>query len=316
MEFAVQKQGNQGDVMKPLQQVLAEADQQKVAVGHFNVSDLVALKAVYLAALELSVPVIVGVSEGERDFIGVFQIAALIRSIREQNTFPIFLNADHTHSIEKAREAAQAGFDSVVFDASALPFEENVAETKRAVIEMKAIHPSIVVEGEVGFIGSSSSIHDKIPDNMSPMTTPEQASEFVRRTGVDVLAPAVGTMHGMLKSMVDGETKKHVNPARIAAIKSATRIPLTLHGGSGTDDQGLLDAIQAGITIIHINTELRIAWRHGLESALAKRPDEVVPYKLLPDVVESIRRVVYSRLQLFNTSEKKTADLSLPPLRK
>ena len=290
--------------MKPLQQVLAEADQQKVAVGHFNISDLVALKAVYAAAREVNVPVLVGVSEGERDFIGVYQIAALVRSIREQNSFPIYLNADHTHSIEKAREAAQAGFDSVVFDGSALPFEENVTKTKQAAAEMRAIHPSIVVEGELGFIGSSSSIHDKIPEDMSPMTTPEQASEFVRRTGVDVLAPAVGTMHGMLKSMVEGQTKKHVDPARIAAIKRATRIPLTLHGGSGTDDQGFLDAIEAGITIVHINTELRVAWRRGLESALAKRPDDVVPYKLLPDVVESVKRVVYARLRLFNRSLK------------
>ena len=290
--------------MKPLQQILSEADQQKVAVGHFNISDLVALKAVYLAARELSVPVIVGVSEGERDFIGVQQIAALVRSLREQDGFPIYLNADHTHSIERAREAAQAGFDSVVFDCSALPFEENVTKTKQAVTEMKAIHPSIVVEGELGFIGSSSSIHDKIPEGMSPMTTPEQASEFVLRTGVDVLAPAVGTMHGMLKSMVKGETTKHVDAARIAAIKRATRKPLTLHGGSGTNDQGFLDAIEAGITIIHINTELRVAWRRGLESALARMPNEVVPYKLLPDVVESVKQVVYSRLRLFNTSIK------------
>jgi fructose-bisphosphate aldolase class II len=288
--------------MKLLQQTLAEADQHRVAVGHFNISDLVALKAVYSAAREVNVPVIVGVSEGERDFIGTYQIAELVRSIREQDGFPIYLNADHTHSIEKAREAAQAGFDSVVFDCSALPFEENVTKTRQAVIEMKAIHPSIVVEGELGFIGSSSSIHDKIPDNMSPMTTPEQASEFVLRTGVDVLAPAVGNMHGMLKSMVKGKIKKHVDTAQIAAIKRATRKPLTLHGGSGTEDQGFLNAIEAGITIVHINTELRVAWRCGLESALAKKPDEVVPYKLLPDAVESVRQVVYSRLRLFNTS--------------
>jgi fructose-bisphosphate aldolase class II len=293
--------------MKTLEQILAEADQQKVAVGHFNISDLVALKAVYLAAREVNVPVLVGVSEGERDFIGVHQIAAFVRSIREQDGFPIYLNADHTHSIEKAREAAQAGFDLVVFDGSALPFEENVAQTKQAMTEMKAIRPSILVEGELGFIGSSSSIHDKIPGGMSPMTTPEQASEFVRRTGVDVLAPAVGTMHGMLKSMVKGETKKHVDPVRIAAIKHATRKPLTLHGGSGTDDQGFMDAIEAGITIVHINTELRVAWRRGLESALAKKPDEVVPYKLLPDVVESVKQVVYSRLRLFNTALKGVA---------
>jgi fructose-bisphosphate aldolase class II len=290
--------------MKALQQILAEADQQKAAVGHFNVSDLTTLKAVYLAARELNVPVLVGVSEGERDFIGVHQIAALIRSIREQNAFPIYLNADHTHSIEKAREAAQAGFDLVGFDGSALPFEENVSKTKQAVTEMKAIQPSIVVEGELGFIGSSSSIHDKIPEDLSPMTTAEQASDFVQRTGVDVLAPAVGTMHGMVKSMVDGKTKKHVDAARIAAIKRATRKPLTLHGGSGTDDRGFLDAIEAGITIIHINTELRVAWRRGLESALARKPEEVVPYKLLPDVVESVKKVVYSRLRLFNACIK------------
>jgi fructose-bisphosphate aldolase class II len=102
--------------------------------------------------------------------------------------------------------------------------------------------------------------------------------------------------------MLQGETNKHVDPARIAAIKRATRIPLTLHGGSGTDDQGFLNAIEAGITIVHINTELRVAWRRGLEAALAKRPDEVVPYKLLPDVVESIKQVAYSRLRLFNAS--------------
>jgi fructose-bisphosphate aldolase class II len=293
--------------MKRLQQILAEADEQKVAVGHFNISDLVALKAVYLAAREVNVPVLVGVSEGERDFIGVREIAALVRVMREQNGFPIYLNADHTHSIEKAREAAQAGFDSVVFDASALPFEENVTRTKQAVTELKAIQPYIVVEGELGFIGSSSSIHDKIPDGMSPMTTPEEASEFVQRTGVDVLAPAVGTMHGMLKSMVAGETKKHVDPARIAAIKRATRKPLTLHGGSGTDDQGFLNAIEAGITIVHINTELRVAWRRGFEVALAKEADEVVPYKLLPDVVESVEKVVSSRLRLFNTALKAKA---------
>jgi len=290
--------------MKPLQQILAEADQQKVAVGHFNISDLVALKAVHLAAREVNVPVLVGVSEGERDFIGVRQIAALVRSLREQDGFPIYLNADHTHSIEKAREAAQAGFDSVVFDCSALPFEENVSKTKQAVTEMKAIHPFILVEGELGFIGSSSSIHDKIPENMSPMTTPEEASEFVRRTGVDILAPAVGNMHGMLKSMVEGKTKKHVDPVRIAAIKRATRKPLTLHGGSGTDDHGFLEAIEAGITIVHINTELRVAWRRGFESALSKDLNEVVPYKLLPEVVESVKQVVDSRLRLFNTSIK------------
>jgi fructose-bisphosphate aldolase class II len=271
-----------------------------VAIGHFNVADLVTLKAVFAAAQELKVPVLVGVSEGEREFIGVRQIAVLVRSLREEFDFPIFLNADHTHSLAKAIEAAKAGFDAIVFDLSALPFEENVRQTKEAVQALKAINPAILVEGEIGDIGTGSEIHEKAPDLSKGLTTPAQAKQFVESTGIDVLAPAVGNMHGMLKSMVQGETRKHLDIARIAQIKNAARIPLTLHGGSGTDDEDLRKAIAAGINIVHINTELRVAWRRGLEEGLSKQPDEVVPYKILPFAVESVKQVVLSRLRLFN----------------
>ena len=107
-------------------------------------------------------------------------------------------------------------------------------------------------------------------------------------------------MHGMLKSMVQGQTRKRLDIQRIGQIKSAAQVPLTLHGGSGTDDEDLRKAIAAGINIIHINTELRIAWRRGLEEGLAKQPQEVVPYKILPFAVESVKEVVRSRLTLFN----------------
>jgi fructose-bisphosphate aldolase class II len=262
---------------------------------------LVSLKAVFGAAQELRVPVLVGVSEGERDFIGVRQIAVLVRSLREEFDFQIFLNADHTHSLTKAIEAAKAGFDSIVFDLSALPFEENVRQTKKAVGALKKINPTILIEGEIGDIGTGSEIHEKAPDLSKGLTNPVQAKEFVESTGIDILAPAVGNMHGMLKSMVRGEIKKHLDIARIAQIKSAARVPLTLHGGSGTDDEDLRKAIAAGINIVHINTELRVAWRRGLEEGLAKQPNEVVPYKILPFAVESVKRVVLSRLRLFNS---------------
>jgi fructose-bisphosphate aldolase class II len=280
--------------------ILEQAEKNGVAIGHFNVADLVTLKAVFAAAQELKVPVLVGVSEGEREFIGVRQIAVLVRSLREEFDFPIFLNADHTHSLAKAIEAAKAGFDSIVFDLSALPFEENVRQTKQAVETLKAINPAILVEGEIGDIGTGSEIHEKAPDLSKGLTTPAQAKQFVESTGIDVLAPAVGNMHGMLKSMVQGETRKHLDIARIAQIKNAARIPLTLHGGSGTDDEDLRKAIAAGINIVHINTELRVAWRRGLEEGLSKQPDEVVPYKILPFAVESVKQVVLSRLRLFN----------------
>lgn len=286
--------------MRSLRDLLGEAQENGVAIGHFNVSDLVLLKAVFAAARELHVPVIVGLSEGEREFVGVRQIAAFVRSLREEFDFPIFLNADHTHSLAKAVEAANAGFDSIVFDMSALPFTENVRQTKQAVEALKAINPSILVEGEIGDIGTGSEIHEHAPDLSKGLSTAEEAKQFIESTEVDVLAPAVGNMHGMLRSMVRGETKKRLDIERIAEIKRAAQVFLTLHGGSGTDDEDLRKAIAAGINIVHINTELRVAWRDGLKRGLAEHPDEVVPYKILPPVVYSVQQVVNSRLRLFN----------------
>jgi fructose-bisphosphate aldolase, class II len=289
--------------MHSLRDVLEQSQKDRVAIGHFNVGDWVLLKAVLASGRELKVPVMVGASEGEREFIGVRQLAALVRSLREEWGCPIFLNADHTHSLAKAVEAAEAGFDAIVFDLSALPFEQNIRQTKEAVETLKTINPAILVEGEIGDIGTGSEIHEEAPDLSKGLTSPVEAKRFVESTGVDILAPAVGNMHGMLKSMVHGQTRKRLDIQRIAEIKNAAQVPLTLHGGSGTDDEDLRKAIAAGINIIHINTELRIAWRRGLEEGLAKRPDEVVPYKILPFAVESVKKVASSRLNLFN-SEK------------
>ena len=286
--------------MHDIRNVLELARKDGVAVGHFNVADLVLLKAVFSSAQELQVPVLVGASEGEREFMGVRQIAALVRSLREEFDFPVFLNADHTHTLEKAIEAAKAGFDTVVFDASALPFEQNVRRTKEAVEALKTINPAILVEGEIGNIGTGSEIHEIAPDLSKYLTTPTEAKQFVEFTGIDVLAPAVGNMHGMSQKMVEGEKKKRLDIERIAQIKTAARVPLTLHGGSGTDDEDLGQAIAAGISIIHINTELRVAWRSGLEASLAAQPNQVVPYKILPPVVESVKQVALARLRLFN----------------
>jgi fructose-bisphosphate aldolase class II len=283
-----------------LRNILEQAQTDGVAIGHFNVADLALLKAVFAAAHELRVPVMVGASGGERAFMGVHQIVALVRSLREEFNFPIFLNADHTHSLPEALEAARAGFDAIVFDVSAQPFEHNVRQTKEAVEALKATNPAILVEGEIGDIGTGSEIHETAPDLSKGLTSPGDAKRYVESTGIDILAPAVGNMHGMLKSMVRGETRKRLDIARIAEIKAATGALLTLHGGSGTDDDDLRKAITAGINIVHINTELRVAWRLGLEDALVKQPDEVVPYKILESPVERVKRVARSRMKLFN----------------
>jgi fructose-bisphosphate aldolase, class II len=254
---------------------------------------------VVAAAAETKLPVLIGASEGEREYFGARQLAALVKSQREESDLPIFLNADHTHSLAKAVEAANAGFDAVVIDFSALHFEENVVRTKEAVQAIRAINPAIVAEGEIGNIGTGSEIHETAQGDRA-LSTPEEARQFVEATGIDVLAPAVGNMHGMLKSMVQGKTKKHLDIERIGQIKQAAGVFLTLHGGSGTDDEHFRRAIAAGINIIHINTELRVAWRRSLEGSLAATPNQVVPYKILQPVVESIAEVVRSRLRLFN----------------
>ena len=282
-----------------LREILQRAESRHVAVGHFNFSELVVLKAAAEASRELGVPVVMGVSESEREFVGVRQAAALMRSIREETGQEIFLNADHTHSLEKAEAAARAGFDMIVFDASEKPLEQNVAETRRAVEAVKSIHPGILVEGEVGYVGSGSEIHEKRPDNIR-LTEPQEARDFVAATKVDLLAPSVGTMHGMLASMVQGAQHKHLDVPLITAIKETVGLPLTLHGGSGTDNDDFRRAIRAGITMIHINTELRVAWRTGLEEALKKNAGALAPYKVLPDVVDRVKAVILSRLRLFN----------------
>lgn len=286
--------------MQRLREVLEQAQKNKVAVGHFNIGDDNILMGVFAAARELRVPVMVGVSEGERAFLGVRQVAALVKSLRDEFDFPIYLNADHTHSLAKALEAANAGFDSIVFDLSALPFDENVRQTRDAVQKLKAINPDILVEGEIGDIGTGSEIHATAPDLTKFRTTPDEAKKFIAATGIDVLAPAVGNMHGLVQSMVEGKTKKHLDIERIAAIKKETGSLLTLHGGSGTDDDDFRRAIQAGINVVHINTELRLVWRNSLDTSLAQHPAEVVPYKILPAVVEAIKQVALSRLRLFN----------------
>lgn len=287
--------------MKSLLTYLKEADEKKVAIGHFNISDLAALKAIFETAKSLNLPVIIGLSEGERQFVGVSQAAALVSSLKNEYNFPIFLNADHTHSLEKVKEAAIADFDQIIFDGSSLPFEENIQKTKEAVNIAKAINPNIVMEGEIGFIGNSSEIMENAPLGIE-LTKPEDAKRFVEETGIDVLAPAVGNMHGLLKTMMSGKVEKRLNLPLIKEIKAAINGKfMTLHGGSGTNNDDFRQAVKEGMTIVHVNTELRVAWRKGVEQGLAADALEVAPYKILPFAVNRISKVVEDRLKLFNS---------------
>ncbi len=286
--------------MKTLKEIIIGAEEKKVAVGHFNISDLTTLRAIGEAARELNVPVIIGTSEGEREFIDVHEAVSAVHDLRENHGLTVFLNADHTHSLEKVKEAVAAGYDAILFDGAKLPLEENIRESKKVVEYVKLKNPDILVEGELGYIGTSSQILKEIPKGAAiqekDLTKPDEAARFVKETGIDLLAPAVGNIHGMFRNAPN----PRLNIKRIREIREAAGIPLVLHGGSGISDEDFLAAIDAGISIIHINTEIRVAWRRGLEEGFEEKPEEVTPYKLMAEAQKQIKAVIVRRLKLFN----------------
>ncbi len=288
--------------MKTLREIIKDAESNKVAVGHFNISNLEALWGIFRAAQELKVPVIIGTSEGERDFVGVRQAVALVKSLREEFDFPIFLNADHTYSFDRAKEAIDAGYDAVIFDGTKISVEENIEITKKVVAYAREVNPDILIEAELGNIGHSSKLLSEIPEGVefedSVLTKPEVAQDFVKKTGIDLLAPAVGNLHGML---THGKNPA-IHTTRIQEIRQSAGVPLVLHGGSGISDDDFVKAIKSGISIVHINTEIRVAYRDALKKSLQDDPDEIAPYRILKNPLLAVQKAVKERLSLFNQS--------------
>jgi fructose-bisphosphate aldolase, class II len=283
-----------------LREALKEAKEKGRALGHFNISDIAALRAIVRAAQEVGVPVIVGTSEGEAEFIDIEVAAKMVEDIRGETDHPVFLNADHFRSLDKAREAAEAGYDSIIFDGAKLPLDQNIEKTKEAVSTLKKISSNVLVEGELGYIGTSSKLLDELPEGAEisgdALPKVEDAVRFVEETGVDLLAPAVGNIHGMFKNAPNPK----LNIAHIESIASAAGVPLVLHGGSGVSDSDFKAAIEAGMRVVHINTEIRVAWREGVEKALQERKEEIAPYKIFPEAEERVYEVVVRRLKLFS----------------
>lgn len=285
--------------MKTLRDYIRDARNERVAIGHFNISNLEGLHAIFEAGRELDLPIIIGTSEGERKFVGVHEAVALVKALREKYDYPIFLNADHTYSFEGVVEAIDAGYDAVIFDGVKLPLEENIAVTKKCVEYARKSGRDVLVEAELGNIGQSSKILDEVPDGVATeahMTSVEEAENFVKETGVDLLSAAVGNMHGMLK----GKANPKINTERIKDIAEKANVPLVLHGGSGISDDDFRASIKAGISIVHINTEIRVAYKEALQDFLSENPDEIAPYKILAPAQEAIKQKVIERLKLFN----------------
>lgn len=285
--------------MKTYKEYINEAEEKKVAIGHFNVANTEMFWGVVRASQSRELPVIVGVSEGERDFLGIEQVFSLVKSIKDTG-YPIFLNADHTYSFERVKEVVDAGFDSVVIDGANLPWEENMEMVKKSVEYARMKNPEMLTECELGYIGSSSAMFDELPEGAAVsedlLTKPEEAKSFVESVGVDLFAPAVGSIHGMSRKGL----KPKLYPERIKEIREATGTPLVLHGGSGSSDEDIKEAIKAGISIVHVSTEIRVAYRKGLEKGLENDPDQIAPYKYLGASIEEVERVVGEKLDIFS----------------
>lgn len=275
---------------------LNQAQRSNFVLPHFNVSTTDQVQTIVEVCAELESPVIIGVSEGEVDFIGYDVIRGVVTLWRDKTGLPIFLNADHHHSLERVKRAIDAGFDSVNIDCSLMPEMDNVAETK-AVVEY-AHRYKVNVEGEIGALPTQSSevLTKKVKIDPATLTTPEQAQRYVDLTGVNRLTPAVGTLHGIEP---DGRNP-HIDVERLKQIAEAVKIPITLHGGSGTPPADIKKALPY-LSNIHINTDLRVAYTKGVRSEI---DETTTPYKYLMPADDAMKKVVKKYIKLFGSVGK------------
>jgi fructose-bisphosphate aldolase class II len=281
--------------MQTLREVINQYKEAHKAVGHFNFSDSNQLRAIADAGRETGLPVIAGLSEGEREYFSLSQARALI-DVYQKEGVQLYLNADHTYSYDKAKAAIDAGVDSIVVDGAALPLEENIRLVRDVVAYARQQARDIVVEGELGYIGTSSKQLDALPEGVSVdnLTTAADAQKFVFDTALDCFAPAVGNVHGMLKNAAE----PRLHPERVAEIAGATHVPLVLHGASGNTEEDIKECIKAGVAVVHINTELRVAYKEGLRQELTTN-QEAAPYKFLEPVEEKMKEFLAGKMRVF-----------------
>lgn len=288
--------------MKPLNifKYFKKAQKEKWAIGQFNFSTIEQAKGIIEAANKLRSPVILGTSEGESAFIGIPQAVALIKIWQTKNNFPVFLNLDHGKSFEYTKRAIDNGYDSVHFDGSRLYLKENIKITKK--ITEYAHKRNLLVEGEVGIISGLSKILNRMPKiSNKDLTNPEDAYNFIKKTGVDSLAINIGTFHGVNAS----GKNPHINFQRLEEIKKKVKNKfLVLHGGSGVSNKDIKKAIKLGIVKININTELRIAYTNTLRNVFKDSPKEITPYKYMPKAIDAVQKVVEEKMKLLGSVNK------------
>ncbi len=303
-----------------LKKILADADKDGYAVGAFNVNDLEILQAVIETAIEEKSPVILQTSEGAIEYAGMEYLLAMMR-VAAKSPVPVVMHLDHGKNLDTIKKGIAAGYTSVMFDGSLLPFEQNVAKTKQVVAMAKK--KGVSVEAEIGTIKGVEDLVS-VEEKEAFFTDPKQAAEFVKKTGCDALAISIGTAHGAFKF----KSAPELDIARLAKIDAAVKIPLVLHGASGISpelvertkmlcdqlhdcarladavgvpDAAIRPAIKNGIRKINIDSDLRIAFTAGLRESVIRDHKTIDPRKLLERSKTLMKEVVRHKIELFGS---------------
>jgi fructose-bisphosphate aldolase, class II len=278
-----------------MNEFLPKAKANKFAVGQFNMNNLEFAQAITEAAMELNAPFIFGVSEGALKYMGIEYTVAIAEASAKKSGLPIALHLDHGSSFEVAMKCIRAGFSSVMFDGSHYSFEENIRLTKEVVKAARAM--GVSVEGELGTIGG---VEDDISVDESDanLAKPEEAIRFYEETGVDCLAIAVGTAHGMYAG------EPNIRYDIIEAVSKAIPVPVVLHGGSGVPDEMIKQSIQVGVGKINVNTENQVACTEAIREVLNKDAKVYDPRKYLTPARKAMVEVVKSKIQLFGSANQ------------
>lgn len=269
-------------------QILKKAQEGHYAVGAFNVENMEMVMAVISAAEEMNAPVIMQTTPSTVKYAGLDYFLANAKVAASRAKVPVVMHLDHGSSFELAAQALRTGYTSIMIDGSHSDFESNIAVSK-AVVDM--CRPSgVAVEAELGKVGGKED--DLDGGDGDQYTDPLEAKEFVERTGVDSLAVAIGTAHGMYK----GEPKLDLD--RLSAIREVVEVPLVLHGGSGIPDWKVQEAIKRGICKVNYATELRIAFTNGVNKYLKENPDAIDPKKYNKAGMDEVKNFVVEKIKV------------------
>jgi fructose-bisphosphate aldolase, class II len=277
-------------------EMLNKAKAEGYAVGQFNLNNLEFTQAILLAAQEENSPVILGVSEGAGRYMGGFKtVVKMVEGLMEDYnvTVPVAIHLDHGSSFDKCKAAIDAGFTSVMIDASHHSFEENIEITSKVVDY--AHSKGVSVEAELGTVGGQED--DVIADGVIYADV-EECKELVTRTGIDFLAPALGSVHGPYKGEPNLDFKE------MEEIGQATGVPLVLHGGTGIPTKDIQKSISLGTAKINVNTENQIASAKAVREVLAAKPNEYDPRRYLGPARDAIKETVQGKMREFGSSGK------------